>query len=121
MKENTYVDLVRQFYLNLSYFNGTVKSTVKGVDIILDPLYLRQILYLPCEGYTNMELLIKEEGINVILERTFTESLNRFEAKILSVEMRLLHHMVTKLFVPRSGRHDFLSDRDICIMYHVIT
>ena len=68
-----------------------------------------------------MELPIKEERINVILRRTFTESLNRLEAKILSVEMRLLHHMVTKLFVPRSGRHDLLSGRDICIMYHVIT
>ena len=68
-----------------------------------------------------MELPIKEERIDVILGRTFTESLNRLEAKILSVKMRLLHHMVTKLFVPRSGRLDLLSGRDICIMYHVIT
>ena len=112
--------MVREFYLNLSYFNGTVKSTVKGVDIILNPLLLGQILHLPCEGYTNMELSIKE-GINVILGRTFTRSLNRLEAKILSVKIRLLHHMVTKLFVPGSGRHDLLSGRDICIMYHVIT
>ena len=41
LKENTYVDLVREFYLNLSYCNGTVKSLVKGVNIVLDPLYLR--------------------------------------------------------------------------------
>ena len=68
-----------------------------------------------------MELPIKEEGISVILGRTFTENLNKLEAKIFSVEMRLLHHMVIKLFVPRSGRHDLLSGRDICIMYHVIT
>ena len=40
LKENTYVDLVRKFYLNLSYCNGTVKSTVKGVDVILDPVHL---------------------------------------------------------------------------------
>ena len=113
--------MVREFYLNLSYYNGTVKSLVKGVNIILDPLHLGQILHLPCEGCTHMELPIKEERINVILERTFTESLNRLEAKIPSVEMRLLHHMVTKLFVPRSGRHDLLSGRNICIMYHVIT
>ena len=67
-----------------------------------------------------MELPIKEEGINVILGRTFIKNLNKLEAKILSIEMRLLHHMVTKLFFPRSGRHDLLSGRDICIMYHVI-
>ena len=29
--------------------------------------------------------------------------------------------MVTKLFFPRSGRHDLLFGPDICIMYHVIT
>ena len=68
-----------------------------------------------------MELPIKEEGINVILGRTYIGSLNKLEAKILSIEMRLLHHLITKLFVPRSGRHDLLSGRDICIMYHVIT
>ena len=54
LKKNTYVDLIREFYLNLSYSNGTVKSTVKSVDVILDPVHLGQILHLPCEGYTNM-------------------------------------------------------------------
>ena len=67
-----------------------------------------------------MELPIKEEEINAILGRTFTDSLNKLEVKILSVEIRLLHHMVTKLFVSRSDRHDLLSGRDICIIYHVI-
>ena len=120
-KKNTYVDLVREFYLNLGYSNETVKSTVKGIEISLDPMLLGEILHLPCEGYTNMELPVKEEGINVILGRTFTGSLNKLEAKILSIEMRLLHQMVTKLFFSRSGRHDLLSGRDICIMYHIIT
>ena len=121
LKENTYIDLVRKFYLNLSYYNGIVKSLMKGVNIVLDPLHLGQILHLPCEGYTHMELSIKEEGLSAILGRVFTENLNKLEVKILSVEMRLLHHMVTKLFVPRSARYDLLSGRNICIMYHVIT
>ena len=55
-------------------------------------MHLGQILHLPCEGYTNMELPIKEEGINVILERTFIKNLNKLEAKILSIEMRQLSH-----------------------------
>ena len=95
LKENTYVDLAREFYLNLGYSNEIIKSTVKGVDISLDPVLLGEILHLPCEGYTNMKLSVKEEGINIILGRTFTGSLNKLEAKFLSIEMRLLHHMVT--------------------------
>ena len=97
-----------------------MKSIVKSIDVILDPVHLGQILHLPYEGYTNIELSIKEEGINVILGKTYTESLNKLKAKTFSIEMRLLYHLVTKLFVPRSGRHDLLSGRDICIIYHVI-
>ena len=57
---------------------------------------------MSCEGYTNIELLIKEERINIILGRTYTENLNKLEAKIFFIEMRLLHHLVTKL---RSEEH----------------
>ena len=64
---------------------------------------------------------MKEEGISVILGGTYIGSLNKLESKILSIEMRILHQLVTKLFFPRSGRHDLLSSRDICIMFHVIT
>ena len=110
LKEVTYVDLVREFYLNLHYGNGTVTSTIKGIDICLDPIILGEILHLPCEGYSYMELPVKEEGINVILGRTYSGSLNKLEAKILSIEMRILHQLVTKLFFPRSGRHDLLSE-----------
>ena len=80
-----------------------------------------EILDLPSEGYSYMELPVKEEGIRIILGETYSGSLNKLEAKILSIEMRILHQMVTKLFFPRSGRHDLLFSRDVCIMFHVIT
>ena len=101
--------MVRNFYLNLSYGNGIVRSTVKGIDICIDPVLLGEILHLPYEGYSNMELPVKEEGINVILGGTYSGSLNKLEAKILSIEIRILHQLVTKLFFPRSDRHDLLS------------
>ena len=121
LKEVTFVDLVREFYQNLIYGNGSVTSTVKGIDICLDPVILGEILHLPSEGYAYMELPVKEEGISVIFGGTYQGNLNKLEAKILPIEMRILHQMVTKLFFPRSGRHDLLSGRDICIMFHIIT
>ena len=60
MRENAYVDLVREFYLNLSYSNGTIKSFVKDIEIVLDPVHLEKILHLPCVGYKEMELTRKE-------------------------------------------------------------
>ena len=121
LKEVTYVDLVREFYQNLNYGNGSVTSTVKGIDICLDSRILGEILQLPSEGYSYMELPIKEEGIRIILGEAFSGSLNRLEAKLLSIEMRVLHQIVTKLFFPRSGRHDLLSGRDVCVIFHIIT
>ena len=96
-------------------------STVKGIDICLDSRILGEILQLPSEGYSYMELPIKEEGIRIILGEDFSGSLNKLEAKLLSIEMRVLHQIVTKLFFPRSGRHDLLSGRDVCVMFHIIT
>ena len=96
-------------------------STVKGIDICLDSRILGEILHLPSEGYSYMELPVKEEGIRIILGETYSGSLNKLEAKLLSIEIRVLHQIVTKLFFPRSGRHDLLSGRDVCVMFHVIT
>ena len=91
LKEVTYVDLVREFYQNLHYGNGSVTSTVKEIDICLDSRILGEILQLPSEGYSYMKLPIKEEGIRIILGETYSGSLNKLEAKILSIEMRILH------------------------------
>ena len=45
----------------------------------------------------------------------------RSEAKDLSVEMRLLHHMVSKIFFSREERYDLMTGRDICLMHHVVS
>ena len=40
--------------------------------------------------------------------------------KRLVVEMRLLHHMTAKIFLPKVGRFDFVIKRDVTIMHHTI-
>lgn len=37
-----------------------------------------------------------------------------------SVENRLLHSIVTKIFAPRAGSFNVVTDHDVCIMYHII-
>ena len=67
-------------------------TTVKGIDICLDPVILREILHLSYEGYSNMELPVKEEGINMILGGTYLGSLNKLKAKILSCSSKSGYH-----------------------------
>ena len=35
--------------------------------------------------------------------------------------MRLLHHMVSKIFFPKGERYDLMTSRDICLMHHVVS
>ena len=71
---------------------------VKGVKIVLDPIYFREILHLPCEGYSEMELPNKENEFRRILESGHVGDLSKLDVKLLSIEMRLPHHMVTNYF-----------------------
>lgn len=38
----------------------------------------------------------------------------------LSMEMRLLPHIIGYIFFSRMARFDFMSKRDIMVMYHVV-
>ena len=53
---------------------------------------------MPYEGSCLDELPKKEIGLRTILGRDDVEGLLKIEAKDLSVEMRLLHHMVLEFF-----------------------
>ena len=94
---------------------------MKGVNIVLDPMHLGEILHIPCDGFCEDELLIKEDDFRTISEDGDIGKLSNLDAKALSVEMKLLHRIMTKLFFPKVGRHDFISGRDICVMHHIVS
>ena len=76
---------------------------------------------MPCEGSCLDELPKKKIGLRTILGRDDVEGFLKIEAKDLSVKMRLLHHMVSKIFFSREGRYDLMTGRDICLMHHVVS
>ena len=38
----------------------------------------------------------------------------------LSVEMRVLHHIIGGIFIPKLGRHDFIFERELCMIYLMV-
>lgn len=48
------------------------------------------------------------------------DELEEVLANHLLVEMRLLHYIVNHIFFPKMGRFDFISKRDIMVMFHVV-
>ena len=98
MSEPVYIDLVKEFYSNLVFSDGVLRSTMKEVQIILNATRLGRFLQIPYEGSYLDELPKKEIGHRTILGRDDVEGLLKIEVKYLSVEMRLLHHMVSRIF-----------------------
>lgn len=56
----------------------------------------------------------------MILERSDVKGITELFANRLSVEMRLLHHILGRILFSKTGRFDFISERDIVIMYYLI-
>ena len=72
---------------------------------------------------------MRASGISIASQRAVLKPVRRdnvasfmkIEAKDLSVEMRLLHHMISRIFFPRGRRYDLMTGWDICLMHHVIS
>ena len=81
---------------------------------------LSRILAVPKEGKCFMTLSRKVDGLKVILERRNVTSLKNLQANLLSMEMRLLHNIVSRIFFPKTGRFDWVNEKDTAFMYFLI-
>ena len=54
------------------------------------------------------------------MDRDDEEEVKKVEARDFDVEKRLLHHIVSKIVLPRSERFDLVTNRDIVVMYHIL-
>ena len=82
---------------------------------------LGRLLQISYEGSYLDELSRKEDGLRMILGRDDIKGFIKIEAKNLSVEMKLLHHMIFMIFFPRGGRYDLMTGWNICLMHHVVS
>ncbi|EHA8586597.1 putative pentatricopeptide repeat-containing protein, chloroplastic [Cocos nucifera] len=65
-------------------------------------------------------LLNKEEGLRSILQNDDIYGIEKLDAiGDLSMEMRVLHHIICTIFFLRADRFDFVSGRDLC-MHHIV-
>lgn len=91
---------------------------VKGVKILLNATSLGRLLHAPTIGADRLD--DECSGLRTILERQDVMAFEEILESHLSVEIRLLHHMTTRIFIPRVGCFDFIIERDVTIMHHII-
>lgn len=92
---------------------------MKGTKIILSDVTLDQMLSIPSEGTIANRLANQKVSLRYILNRLDIEEIGEFMSNTLSTNMRLLHHIIGRIFLPKNGRFDFISKRvgcDQCII-----
>ena len=104
----TYPTLVRNFYENLIVGDDYLESQVKGKRIILSEELLSSLFRMPHIGNKYLELDDKPQALEAI--RGTYNSKGNIVASSLSLEMRLLHNFISRIFIPRSDRFDWVSE-----------
>ena len=115
-----YPRLVKSFFEHLKVRTSYVESTVNGIRIMLNESKISEILQMPREGVQVLRLEDRAEGLKCILEKEDVSGIDLVQANQLSVEIRLLHHIISRIIFPKTGRFDWVTERDVSLMYFLI-
>ena len=90
---------------------------MKGKRIIVTEERLSSLLEMPNEGINHLVLKDKQK---MVLERSDGSEIGNVKANTLSLEMKLLHNVISRIFLQRTGQFDWVSERELCFMGHLI-
>ncbi|GAV69790.1 hypothetical protein CFOL_v3_13291 [Cephalotus follicularis] len=135
ISEPFYIKLVKEFYSNLRMASNhneefALTSTVKGERIYLNARILASILHIPHTGIYVFEhkKWPKVEGFhpNQILSILYPNDPNvhpnmALTTNRLSVDHRLLHHLIVHQILPTSGGYAKLSRMQVFLMWFILS
>ncbi|GAV90279.1 hypothetical protein CFOL_v3_33688 [Cephalotus follicularis] len=130
-----YIKLVKEFYTNLRIVSSpnaefALSSTVKGQRIFLDARILASILHIPHTGLYVFEhkKWPEVEGFhhNQILSILYPNDPNihpnmALSTNRLSMDHRLLHHLIVHQFLPTGGGYAKLSQMQAFLMWCILS
>lgn len=96
-----YPKLARMSFENPRIGSRSIDCNVKGTLIVLDEGRFSCILEMPRTGICFSALEKKIDGLKVILERDDGRNLKNQKANLLSMEIRLLHNIVSLIFLSK--------------------
>ncbi|GAV61871.1 hypothetical protein CFOL_v3_05397, partial [Cephalotus follicularis] len=126
-----YIKLVKDFYSNLKMVSGqneefAITSVVKGQRMYLDARILASILHIPHTGIYVFEHKkwpeVKGFHPNHILSILYPNDPNMaLTTNRLSVDHRLLHHLIVHQILPTGGGYAKLSRMQVFIMWCILS
>ena len=118
ISEPIFPTLVRAFYSRVTYgHGGPIVSTVRGVQIKLDPESICRILDIApvglrvyeSKGWPTVAGFEPTEAIQRMCGLADARGMGKPSAHSLTVRSRILHHMILYILLPRGGHRDEVS------------
>ncbi|WJZ84204.1 hypothetical protein VitviT2T_003819 [Vitis vinifera] len=127
VNEFVYPKVVKCFYSNMTFEDkGPITTTINGVQIVFDVAALCRILEIPNEGVCLYEAKKwpRVEGFKPAeaLQRLcgYPRS-DRPTSHLLTVLSRILHHMISYIFIPKGGHRDDVSFLEAFLVDNILT
>ena len=130
ISEPIFPTLVRAFYSRVTFgHGGPITSTVRGVQIHLDPESICRILDIPPGGlrvydaktWPTVPGFDPREAIQRIRGLADAPGLGKPSAHSLTVTCRVLHHMIAYILLPRGGHRDEVSYLEAFLIDSIMT
>ncbi|GAU10271.1 hypothetical protein TSUD_418840 [Trifolium subterraneum] len=126
IKETYYPRLVQAFFYQAHCDNdtNTIRSIVKGVEIVLDVEFIAKFFKLPTDGlkaygsnwYSQANVTIDE-----VRESLFkpTTPKDQFTTPHLKLLQKIFNIISKGNIMPRQGKYDALGDNDLMVIHHL--
>jgi len=126
MTRNVYPDLVRVFYSNLEQDDKNLVSYVKGVKLKITREIWSSVGGIKCSGLkvskgntAGIQRFNKMQFYRSCV-RNPTEPVARFNAGSLTLNPRLLAHIIAWQITPRGSNHVVLHEEDLILLYCIM-
>ena len=119
LNKPTYLDLVKKIYMHLSLGDKEIVSIVKNTLIRVNLETLHEELQILLVEHSDITPS-RRESLTVIMNNENIDTKKDYFIRDFSFQMRLLHHIVNRIFFLKVDRFDFVTQRNMYIMYHIL-
>ncbi len=116
----TYPGLVQEFYSTVHRGDGGIEGTVLGVPLRVTEDLIAHILHLPLVGVAPAHPEDRFEALTIVLGHPPQSPLDEVSASSLPIEVRILLSILSRSIFPKTGRFDFVNERDLAIMSYIL-
>ncbi len=116
----TYPGLVQEFYSTVHRGDGGIEGTVLGVPLRVTEDLVAHILHLPLVGVAPAHPEDRFEALTIVLGQPPQSPLDEVSASSLPIEVRILLSILSRSIFPKTGRFDFVNERDLAIMSYIL-